>query len=89
MDSSGNGPRTSDRMGELERRLERLEWRERAADRSRRLMGELVPADTRQHLRAAGREQLLAVRSLVDHWIGRLGDEKDEPAKRREEIPIE
>jgi hypothetical protein len=73
-------------MEQLERRLDRLEWRGRATERGRDAMKALVPDETRDHLKAAGREQLLAVRSLLDHWIGRLGDE---PTTRREDIKID
>lgn len=77
------------RIAELEERLERLEERRSAAERSRSAMNTVVPSETRQHLRAAGREQLLAVRSLLDHWIGRLRDEPDKPDNPRENIRIE
>ncbi len=38
-------------------------------------MREVFPAQTRTHMQAAGREQLLAARSYLDHWIAKL-DEK-------------
>jgi hypothetical protein len=63
------------RLEELQRRLERLE--ERAAPRQPG--PRLIPDETRRHLQAAGREQLLAVRSLLDHWIDRLAGQV-EPA---------
>ena len=66
-----------DRMQDLEQRLQRLERRETAVDRSRRVMDDVMPRQTRDHLRNAGREQLLAVRTMLDHWIGRLGNERD------------
>jgi hypothetical protein len=78
-----------DRIDELEQRLDQLEQRRSTVDRSRSAMNSVVPSDTRRHLRAAGREQLLAVRSLLDHWIGRLRDEPPEPESTRENIPIE
>jgi hypothetical protein len=43
-------------------------------DRSRDATRASCPPETRRHLRAAGREQLLAVRSLLDYWIDRMGD---------------
>jgi hypothetical protein len=78
----------SDRMERLEQRVEQLEWRRRAGERSRAVMDSVVPDETRQHLRAAGREQLLAVRSLLDHWIGKL---EKAPSRRagREDIRID
>lgn len=77
------------RIEELERRLARLEWRERATERGLDIARSVVPEEARQHLRAAWREQLLAVRSLVDHWARQLGESKTEPERRREDIPIE
>ena len=54
------------------------------------LMREVFPAQTRTHMRAAGREQLLAARSYLDHWITKL-DEKAPAAAppEREEIAVE
>jgi hypothetical protein len=80
-----------DKIDELERRLDRMEDRQGALERSREVMNALVPSETRRHLRAASRENLLAVRSLLDHWIDHL---RDEPAKAeaddgRENIPID
>ena len=53
-------------------------------------MREVFPAQTRTHMRAAGREQLLAARSYLDHWIAKL-DEKgaSAPPAEREEITVE
>jgi hypothetical protein len=67
-----------DRLQELEQRLQRLERRETAVDRSRRVMDDVMPRQTRDHLRNAGREQLLAVRTMLDHWIGRLGNDRSD-----------
>jgi hypothetical protein len=78
----------------LERRIEDLESRgtamERAMERSRAASRAMVPTEVRRHLRAAGREQLLAVRSLLDFWIDRMREGDDEPADRsREDIRID
>ena len=90
-----------DRLNQLEQRLEELDKRsssmeramDRAMDRSRAAMDTMIPAETRKHVRAAWRENLLAVRSLIDFWADRLDDGKraDEPAtgNGRENIPIE
>lgn len=75
-----------DRLERLERRIEELDQRsssmeramERAMDRSKAAMDTILPNETRRHLRAAGREQLLAVRSLLDFWVERMG-ERSEP----------
>ena len=78
----------SARIEELETRLASLES---AGVRSRGagLVGRVIPPEAVRHFKAAGREQLLGMRSLVDHWIKRMGD--DEPARPsgREEITIE
>lgn len=78
-------------LRELERRLERLE--SGAAGRgmpTRPSLGGLVPDDARVHMRAATREQLLAVRSLLDHWIDRLGARAESPTRpSREDITID
>jgi hypothetical protein len=87
-----------DRMERLERRLQELEGRssameralDKAMDKSRAAMSSIMPAETRGHLRAAGREQLLAIRSLLDFWANKLSDET--PATNttgRENIPID
>lgn len=77
------------RIEQLERRLDSLEERRTPVERSRAAMTTLVPPETREHIRAAGREQLLAVRSLLDHWIARLRDEPEKPESGRENIRID
>jgi hypothetical protein len=83
------------RIEELERRLEDLEQRgssmERALERSRAAGQAIIPEDTRRHLRAAGREQLLAVRSLLDHWIERANDDaaSEDGGSSRESIRVD
>lgn len=80
------------RIEELERRLDRMEDRQGAIERSRAAMNALMPSETRKHLRAAGRENLLAVRSLLDYWINHLRDEPKAPGAPddgRENIPID
>lgn len=79
------------RLQRLEKRLDRLE-RRRGAAFVEGLLRELVPADMRQHLRAAQREQLLAARSFLDHWIEKTERAEREPARgprRRESIRVE
>ena len=91
------------RLERLERRLDELDQRsstmermlETMLDRSRQAADMIVPHQTRNHLRAAGRENLLAVRSLLDFWANKLteadgadkDDGSDQPA--RENIPID
>ena len=59
------------------------------SDRSmRNVLNEIIPPDTRKHMRAAWREELLAVRSVLDHWIEKQ-DENVSGAKRRESIRVD
>ena len=86
------------RTSELEARITELE-RKQSGGAARRdsietafwaLMREVFPAQTRTHMKAAGREQLLAARSYLDHWIGKLDEgHKAAPAPEREEITVE
>ena len=81
-----------DRIERLERRIDELEDRRSPLERSRSAMDTVIPSETRRHLRAAGREQLLAVRSLLDYWINGLRDEgaaTDKPESSRENIRID
>lgn len=79
-----------DRIEDLERRLDDLERRPNVRERSRGALDMLVPTETRRHLRNASREQLLAVRSLLDFWIDQLVDGRDEePDQGREQIRID
>lgn len=75
------------RMKELEERLRGME-EERDRWRGRALMDELFPQESRKHMRAAWKHNLLAMRSVLDHWI-----EKQEngatKTKRRESISVE
>jgi hypothetical protein len=84
-----------DRTRELEQRLETLE--RRLARRQRgagiesafwAMMHNLFPAEARLHMKAAGREQLLAARSYLDHWIARLDAEENGAEAPRETIDI-
>ena len=85
-----------DRLARLEQRIDELDQRntalERAMDRSRAAMNTVVPKETRRHMRAAWRENLLAIRSLIDYWAARLDDQAqpdDETEGRRQNIPID
>jgi hypothetical protein len=86
------------RLAEVEARAAEAEARAGAAEaRSmgspmeamETLMGMVLPGEVRGHLRAARKEQLLAVRSLIDGWIERVDRRPDEPRRRRESIPLE
>ena len=78
------------RIEELEQRLRELESRKLRPVSN--MLDRIVPPDARHHFRSAGREQLLGMRALVDHWIKRLGADDDAPrggGGGREEIHIE
>ena len=93
------------RLDRLEQRLEEMDQRSSAMermletllDRSRQAADVIVPRQTRSHLRAAGRENLLAIRSLLDFWADKIGesgpagDDSDAPVEHsgRENIPID
>jgi hypothetical protein len=84
-----------DKTKEMERRLEALE---RSASRGGRgsgmeaafwaLIHNLFPEEARTHMRAAGREQLLAARAYLDHWIARLDKTEQQSGTRHESIEI-
>ncbi len=82
------------RVRELEEQLRQV--REQQGQRGRRpggLLQSILPPETRGHLRAAQRERLLAVRSLVDAAIKRTEQqpkaERAERAQRAESMRIE
>jgi hypothetical protein len=81
-------PAVADRMAELEERVREMERRSSVSGRSRSLMRSIVPPEASGHFRAAGREQLLGIRALVDHWIRRM-ESSEAPPSKREEIPID
>lgn len=62
------------RIAELEARLAKLEGEPGIRERGRRMMDRVVPPEASRHFRNAGREQLLGIRSIVDHWIRRIDD---------------
>ncbi len=51
--------------------------------------GMCLPEDTRQHLRAARKERLLAMRSLIDHWIHRLEQANQTKQTGAQQINVE
>ena len=78
------------RMAELERRLAQLEGEPTLRERGRKMMDRVVPPEASRHFRNAGREQLLGIRSIVDHWINRIDDAETRatgsPSRTRIEI---
>ncbi len=77
------------RIAELERRLRRSEPRESMETAFWAVMRNVFPDETRRHMKAAGREQLLAARSYLDHWISKMDEKHDTEAAPRETIEVE
>ena len=84
---------------ELEARIEELERRTRGGSRHEAresmetvfwaVMRNVFPDETRKHMKAAGREQLLAARSYLDHWIAKMETSPPPPQATRETIEVE
>lgn len=78
------------RIEELERRLRKSDPRSSMETAAWAVMRNLFPDETRTHLKAASREQLLAARSYLDHWIAKMGDQPEsETSAARETIEVE
>src|SRR5256885_16456879 len=73
---------------ELEARIKELEARLREMDENRMggrgpaLVDELFPQESRKHMREAWKHNLLAVRSVLDHWIEKQDDGGNTTPKR-------
>jgi hypothetical protein len=88
----------NDRSTELEARIADLERRVPVPGERREsmetafwaVMRNLFPGETRRHMKAAGREQLMAARSYLDHWIKKMdAAHEEEKATPRESIEVE
>jgi hypothetical protein len=84
------------RNGELESRIAQLEARLRSSERRESIetafwavMHNVFPEETRKHMKAAGREQLLAARSYLDHWIAKMDEAPAATVAERETIEVE
>jgi hypothetical protein len=75
------------RLATLERRLARGEKRTAAESVFWAIVHNIFPEEARAHMKAAGREQLLAARVYLDTWIGRL-DKEEAKDQGREQIEI-
>ena len=82
-------PELEARIADLERRLPRGERRESVETAFYAIMRNVFPSETRRHMKAAGREQLLAARSYLDHWIEKMDAPADEAKATRETIEVE
>lgn len=83
-----SNPELESRIAQLEAKLRELE-----ADRGERplrsLIELLLPSDARSHMRAAQKEQLLAIRCFLDQWIERVDETKEKTPRRSESISVE
>jgi hypothetical protein len=77
------------RIADLEARLRRGDRRESVETAFWALMHNVFPEETRRHMKAAGREQLLAARAYLDHWIAKLDEPEASAAPERETIEVE
>lgn len=77
------------RIGDLERRLRGRDRRANIETAFWALMRDVFPEETRKHMKAAGREQLMAARSYLDHWIAKMDEEHVAAAPERERITVE
>jgi hypothetical protein len=71
-----------DRIAELEARLAELETGPSLRARGRSAVDKVIPPEASRHMRNAMREQLLALRAIVDFWTARL-DAADRLAETR------
>ena len=78
------------KLAELEQRLATVEAGEEREPRGLEgLWREVFPPEARKHMRTARKEQLLAARAFLDHWIERLEKEPADALPRRESISLE
>lgn len=73
------GDSVEERIRALEEQLRELQERHERSPRG--MIERLVPRETRAHLRAARREQLLAVRSLIDEAVKRTEEGAERPRR--------
>jgi hypothetical protein len=76
------------RIGDLERRLHGGDRKASIETAFWAVVRDLFPEETRKHMKAAGREQLMAARSYLDHWIAKM-DQEQAAAPERERIAVE
>jgi hypothetical protein len=86
----------SERIRELEERLEQLEreLRSREGGHLSNFLESLLPAEVREHMRAAAREQMLAVSSYLNHMAGRASDaaakaESSTGSREHRRVPVD
>ena len=81
--------RSSRAAPQVEARLRRGDRRDSIETAFWALMHNVFPDETRKHMKAAGREQLMAARSYLDHWIAKLEEKDGARLTERETIEVE
>lgn len=86
-----SGTSGDDPLAALEARLAHLEGSPGLRARGRGIVDRVMPPEASEHFRNAGREHLMGVRAIVDHWIARLDDADARAARprQRETIDVE
>lgn len=88
-DMTSSETEVAEHIAELEDRVTQLEGGTSLRSRGNSLMRAVMPADAQKHFRNAGREQLMGIRAIVDHWIARIDRLEDDPEMpERETIEI-
>jgi len=88
-------PSTADleaRIDELERRLKRSDPRATVETAFWAVMHNVLPEETRRHMKAVGRKQVVGARNYLDRWIVRMDEtaaEEEAAAAPRESIEVE
>lgn len=83
-----SNPELESRIAQLEAKLRELEA-ERSERPLRSMIESLLPSDARSHMRAAQKEQLLAMRCFLDQWIEKVDESKAKTPRRSESISVE
>ncbi len=81
-------PKLESRITQLEAQLREIEA-ERSERPLRSLIESLLPSDARSHMRAAQKEQLLAMRCFLDRWIEKVDETKAKTPRRSESISVD
>ncbi len=88
-DMTAAGGELDARIAELESRVREMERREHESGPLRSVLREIFPREVREHMRAARKEQLLAVRAILDHWIERVDRTGGGGAPARERVTLD
>ncbi len=79
-DLGGRVAALESRIAELETRFEEMAASHDPAAGLESMLGRFLPPDVVRHMKTARREDMLALRSLLDAWIARIDRERSTPA---------